>query len=239
MDPRQRRVSEIMQTEVATLAPDERLDLADDVMTLGRVRHMPVLAGTRLVGLVSQRDLLAASLTKVLEFEPDQRRAFMRSVQVNEVMTRDPVTVEPDATLTEAAQRIVERRIGCLPVAKPDGTLVGLVTETDLLRAGFLGGAEPNAGELEVESVSEFRDRVQEDMEALRRVRDELRVQVHLGATEAQDLWERMEKKWHEVEAKAKFVAREAEEPLHDVGESAKQLLHEIREGYRKLRQAL
>lgn len=238
MDPRRRRVSEIMQTEVATLAPNERLDLADDVMALGRVRHMPVLEGERLVGLVSQRDLLAASLTKVLDFEPQHRRAFMRSVEVSEVMTRNVVHVGPDTTLAEAAARMIERRIGCLPVVAADGTMIGLVTEVDLLRAALLRESD-DPRTLEGESVSEFRDRFEREMEALRRTRDELRVQAHLGAAEAKELWERVEKKWHEAEARARHVARTAEEPLHDVREAASQLLDEIREGYKKLRRSL
>ncbi|MEE9607770.1 MAG: CBS domain-containing protein [Myxococcota bacterium] len=80
-------------------------------------------------------------VSEVLEFEPAQRRAFMRSVAVNEVMAKQPVTVAPEATLPEAAERMVDCKIGCLPVVDADGTLVGLVTETDLLRAALLESA--------------------------------------------------------------------------------------------------
>jgi len=133
-----RRVSEVMESEIVTLAASDRLDLADDVMRLGHVRHIPVLDDGRVVGIVTHRDLLAASLSKTLAFDPKQRRTFLHSVDVGEVMTRDVVTVAPDATLGEAAGLLLGRKIGCLPVVKPDGTLVGLVTETDLLRAAFL-----------------------------------------------------------------------------------------------------
>jgi CBS domain-containing protein len=240
MDLRGLRVSDVMQTEVATLGPDERLDLADDVMSLGRVRHLPVLEGTRLVGLVSQFDVMAASLTKVLDFEAEQRRTFMRSVQVREVMTRNVVSVAPDTALTEAARRMLSHRIHCLPVTKSDGTLVGLVTDTDLLRAAFLRaeGSEL-VQDVEGEIVSDLSHRFQEDLKALRRARDELRVQIHLGAAEVKDTWEHLEKKWNEVEAKARLVAREAEEPMRDVGGAARKLLDEIRQGYAKIRKAL
>ncbi len=67
MDPRKRLVSEVMQTEVATLAPTERVDLVEDVMSLGRIRHMPVLDEGRVVGLVSNRDVLEQALTKTFE----------------------------------------------------------------------------------------------------------------------------------------------------------------------------
>ncbi len=171
MDPRTRRVSEVMQAEVATLAPDERLDLADDVMRLGRVRHMPVLEDGRVVGLVSTRDTLAASLTKALEFDPAARRAFLRSVEVAEVMTRDLVTVEPDATLREAAALMVQRKIGGLPVVKPDGTMVGLLTETDLLVATLLGeGDDVSATTVEV-PARDLGKKLADEFESLR-VRD-------------------------------------------------------------------
>jgi CBS domain-containing protein len=134
-----RRVEVVMQSEVVTLAASDRLDLADDVMRLGQVRHIPVLEDGRVVGIVTHRDLLAASLSKILSFDPGPRRTFLHSVDVGEVMARDVVTIAPGATLDEAATLLLGRRIGCLPVVKADGTLVGLVTETDLLRAAFLG----------------------------------------------------------------------------------------------------
>lgn len=138
MDLRARRVSEIMQTEVATLAPDEYLDLADDVMRLGRVRHLPVVDDVHLVGLVSNRDLLAASLTRALEFDPLARRAFMRNIAVSEIMSRDVLAIGPDANLWEAAALMVKHKIGCLPVVEEGDVLVGLLTETDLLNVAFL-----------------------------------------------------------------------------------------------------
>ena len=85
-------VSQIMQREFVTLQLGDHLDLADDVMNLGRIRHMPVLEKERLAGIVSQRDLLAASLSRALEFDPEQRRTFLKSVEVAEVMTRDVVS---------------------------------------------------------------------------------------------------------------------------------------------------
>ena len=138
MEPGERCVVEIMRDEVVTLAPDEKLDLADDIMRLGRVRHMPVVEGKRLVGIVSARDLLAASLTKSLEFDPGQRRTFLKSVEVSDVMTSDPLTAREDTTLIAAAELMVRRMIGCLPIVSADGTLRGIITETDLIRAAYL-----------------------------------------------------------------------------------------------------
>lgn len=136
-------VSRIMRTEFASLRETDRLDLADQIMKLGRVRHLPVLdPDGRIVGIVSNRDLLEASLTNVLDFEREQRKGFLRSVDVAEVMTREVETIAPDAPLAAAASRLVGHRIGCLPVVREDGVMVGLVTETDLLAAAFLGAPE-------------------------------------------------------------------------------------------------
>ena len=131
-------VEAVMEDTFVSLSPKERLDLADDIMKLGRVRHLPVQAeGGRLVGVVSQRDLLAAGLSAALEFGGGERRSFLRSVAVDEVMTRDPVTVTRETPLREAAARLLEHKIGCLPVVAEGDALVGLVTETDLLRAAY------------------------------------------------------------------------------------------------------
>ena len=239
MDPRMRKVSNVMQSEMATLAQDEHLDLAEDVMRLGRVRHLPVVEDSRLVGIVSSRDLLAASLAKSLDFDAASRRAFIRSIEVSEAMSRDVVTVEPDATLREAARVMVERKIGCLPVVKPDRTLVGLLTETDLLRAALLGGEDEISIEAKEVPARDLGKKLADEFESLKRARDELRVQIHLAKADARDLWDRTERKLEQVEGKVRLVSKGAEEPLQDVAEAARGLLREIREGYRRIRDAL
>jgi CBS domain-containing protein len=130
-------VEAVMQREVASVRSDERLDFVDDVMALGRVRHMPVVDDGKLVGIVTQRDLLAASLSRALDFDARERRTFLRSVEVGEVMSRKPITVGPKTKLSEAAQLLLRHKIGCLPVVGPDGEALGLLTETDLLRAAY------------------------------------------------------------------------------------------------------
>jgi CBS domain-containing membrane protein len=134
-----RPVSEIMREEFASLREDDRLDLAEQVMKLGRVRHLPVLAQDgRLVGIVSNRDLLEAGLTSVLSFDAAERRTFLRSVAVSEVMKSEVETATPDTPLGVAAGRMIRHKIGCLPVVGPDRVMIGLVTETDLLIAAYL-----------------------------------------------------------------------------------------------------
>jgi CBS domain-containing protein len=130
-------VSDVMRQEFVSLKSTDRLDFADDIMKLGRIRHMPVLDGEKLVGIVSQRDLLAASLSRALDFEPEHRRTFLRSVEVAEVMTRSVVSVSPDTPLSEVARLMIRHKVGCIPVVGESGAPLGIVTETDMLRAAY------------------------------------------------------------------------------------------------------
>jgi CBS domain-containing protein len=142
MSLRHRTVSEIMRTEFVSLELSDKLDFAQQIMQLGRIRHLPVLLQGRLVGIVSSRDLLAASLSKVLQFARERRVSFLGMVEVEEVMTRDVQTVPPQTTLEEAARLLLRHKIGCLVVVKEDRLPLGLVTETDLLREAYLPGED-------------------------------------------------------------------------------------------------
>ena len=239
MQAHARRVSEVMEREVVSLGRDDRLDLVEDIMRLGRIRHMPVLEGGRVVGIVSARDLLAASLSKAFEFEGPQRRAFLRAVQVEEVMSEKLVTIAPEASLAEAASSMLRHRVGALPVVASDATLLGLLTETDLVRTAYLAGQDAADADVEEIEMSEEAGRLEEELEHLRRMRDELRVKLHLAKAEAKDAWEGLEEKFRAAESKAKRVARASEEPLHDVAEAARALLREVRDGYHRIRDAL
>jgi CBS domain-containing protein len=126
-----------MRRDFVSLSLDDTLDFAGDVMNLGRIRHLPVLEGGKLVGVVSQRDLLAGSLSRLLEADAGRQRTFQRTVEVNQVMNAPPITVAPETTADEAARLMLRHRIGCLPVLDPEGIPVGLLTETDLLRVAY------------------------------------------------------------------------------------------------------
>jgi len=132
--PHGMKVRDIMSTEVITLIEDETLAHAKSCMDRGRIRHLPVLRDRKLVGLVTHRDLLAASFSIFAEVEPaGQRRVFV-TVPVVEVMHRDVIAVGPDATVADAAHTLLDNKWGCLPVVNDEGDLLGIVTEADFLR---------------------------------------------------------------------------------------------------------
>jgi CBS domain-containing protein len=66
-------------------------------------------------------------------FGTEQRRAFLQVVEIKRVMSSPPIVIDPDASVEEAALVMAERKIGCLPVVE-GGRLVGMLTETDVLR---------------------------------------------------------------------------------------------------------
>jgi CBS domain-containing membrane protein len=127
-------VREIMTVEVTTLKRNDSLLIARDIMTLGRVRHFPVIdEDNKLVGVVSQRDLYKASLGSVMKYGEKAQRVFLEGIAVKEVMTTPVMTIAPHASVQEAARLMMEKKIGCLPVLEGP-KLAGIVTETDMLK---------------------------------------------------------------------------------------------------------
>ena len=131
------KVRDIMVAELVTLHVDEELSLASDIMNLARIRHLPIVEGDRLVGIISQRDLFRASLASVMGYDYAATRDHLKSVSIREAMVKEVITVQPDKDIGEAGKIMLDRKIGCLPVVEGD-RLVGMVTETDMLRCFLL-----------------------------------------------------------------------------------------------------
>lgn len=147
MDRDRLDVAALMRTELVTLDPDERLDVASDIMTLGRIRHMPVVRDGAVVGMLTQRDLYRAAISSVLELRPAAEREWLAKIHVAEVMTQPVTTVEPELPMGDAVRLMLDRRIGCLPVVR-DGRLAGMISESDclLLLRGLLDGMDAGGG---------------------------------------------------------------------------------------------
>jgi CBS domain-containing protein len=126
-------VRDLMETEVVVLRSEDRLDLADDIMRLGRIRHLPVTRGDLVVGILSQRDLFRAAASSLLQLRRVAERDWFAAIPVATVMTTPVITVAPTCPVATAVERMLAHRIGCLPVVE-DERLVGLLSETDCLR---------------------------------------------------------------------------------------------------------
>jgi CBS domain-containing protein len=124
---------EIMMGSPVTLTPDDTLDLANDVISLGRIRHIPVMDGGQLVGLLSERDLIGAAANRIFGLKQKSRSALLKAELIKNVMKKRVVTVAPETPIKELARLMAEKKIGCVPVVD-NGTLVGLITTTNVLR---------------------------------------------------------------------------------------------------------
>jgi acetoin utilization protein AcuB len=128
------RVREFMSTEVVTLRRNDQLSIADDVMRLGRIRHLPVLdEDDQVVGIVSQRDLFRGALARALGYGAHAQQKLLGQLFVKEIMTNDPLSIGPDATAAEAARLMLDRKVGALLVVE-EGRLVGILTESDFVK---------------------------------------------------------------------------------------------------------
>ncbi|HWP04811.1 MAG TPA: CBS domain-containing protein [Polyangiaceae bacterium] len=127
-------VRDLMTLDVVTIGRNDKLQVADDVMRLGRIRHLPVVDddGT-LAGVVSQRDLFHSGLIRALGYGTHAQRNALDMVVVKEAMRTEVQTIGPDAPLAEAAQRMLEGKIGCLVVVD-GGKLAGIITEADFVK---------------------------------------------------------------------------------------------------------
>jgi CBS domain-containing membrane protein len=125
--PHRFTVGDIMTREVVTLAD------APHCMERGRVRHLPVVRGTVLVGLLTHRDLLAASFSVLAQATPREEHHLFARVPFRELM-REAYAVPPQTRVREAARVMLENQYGCLPVVDEAGNLLGIVTEADFLR---------------------------------------------------------------------------------------------------------
>jgi acetoin utilization protein AcuB len=144
------RVRDAMTREVITLGPKASAAEAWSLCQEHRIRHIPIVEGGRLVGVVSDRDLRDVSPPR-----KDREGDTLRWVRVGDMMTRGVATIRPLDTIDHAAREIYDRRIGCLPVVE-DGELVGIVTSSDMMRTLIeLVGAHGFGSWIEVEVPNE------------------------------------------------------------------------------------
>ena len=122
MMTRTETLADLMTTTPVVLDRGAHLDQALWILRSCAFRHLPVVDGDRLVGILSDRDLLRAFGLSTVE-----------QVAIADIMTVDVQTITADTPAHEAVEMLLDLKIGCLPVLGEEGQLVGLVTQTDFL----------------------------------------------------------------------------------------------------------
>ena len=132
-------VREKMTTPVITLPADAPFQDAFKLMRDRKIRRIPVVdRHQRLVGIVSERDMLHAAPSPATSLSIWEMNYLLWKLNIGDIMTKKVVTVYPDTPLQDAAQLLIEHRIGGLPVVDADQRVVGVITETDIFKA-FVG----------------------------------------------------------------------------------------------------
>lgn len=130
------RMSDLMERKVVTVAPNESVSRARELMRQHAIRHLPVvLAERELVGVVTDLDV---HMPEVPGLEKDAE--FFADTPIEQVMTTHPVTLGPDATTQDAENKMRSHKVACIPIVEGD-RLVGIVTSTKLLEAVSKKGA--------------------------------------------------------------------------------------------------
>jgi acetoin utilization protein AcuB len=127
-----RLVADIMTSNPVSVTPRNAIRTAINLMREGGYRRLPVVDRGRLVGIITDRDLRRAANSPFVVREQWYDNFILDHIEVGSCMTPNPLTIEPSATVAEAAATMRNHKIGGLPVVV-DGQLMGIITETDLL----------------------------------------------------------------------------------------------------------
>ncbi|OGO25101.1 MAG: hypothetical protein A2W33_06555 [Chloroflexi bacterium RBG_16_52_11] len=126
-------VRERMKHPVITVKPEMQITDALNMMRREHIRRAPVVKNSKLVGIVSDKDLLNASPSSATSLSIWEMNYLLSKVQVKDVMTKNVLTITEDTTIEEAARIMSDHKIGGLPVMRGEN-IVGIITETDLFK---------------------------------------------------------------------------------------------------------
>ncbi|MCK5539446.1 MAG: CBS domain-containing protein [Deltaproteobacteria bacterium] len=130
-----RCVADIMTRDLFPLKANQTLNVVRLLMRTVQVRHVPILDDEEhFVGLLSHRDLLAYSISKLADINPIEQRELDRHIPIKDVMRTEIATTTPATDLKEAISSMLENKFGCLPVIDNQKNLVGIITDEDIIR---------------------------------------------------------------------------------------------------------
>jgi CBS domain-containing protein len=127
-------IKDWMTTSVVTATPQTTLPEAHRLMKENRIRRLPVTSNGQLVGIITRGDVRGAEPSEATSLSIWELNYLLAKLQIQEIMTRNPFTVSPEATISEAAQLMLDNKISGLPVVDDSGRVVGIITESDIFR---------------------------------------------------------------------------------------------------------
>ena len=130
-----RTVENIMSKNVVSVDMDDTLQEVRDIFEHVRFHHLLVMENDRVAGIISDRDLLKAVSPFASTRSEHPRDAATLRKRAHQIMTRKPVTIAADAGVIDAVRSFIDNNISCLPVLNKDGTVAGMLTWRDILKA--------------------------------------------------------------------------------------------------------
>ncbi len=127
-------VKDWMSKTVVTVDVNDSMHGAMKLLKQNNISMLPVMKKGKLVGIVTDRDLKRASASDATTLEVHELLFLITKIKVQEIMTKDPVTIPVDFTVEEAAEVLLENKISGAPVVDPDGKVIGTITKGDLFR---------------------------------------------------------------------------------------------------------
>lgn len=127
-------VKDWMTRDVISITPNTPLAEADRLLVEHTIRRLPVVENGRLVGIVTYGDIRSARPSQASSLSVWEMNHFISRLQAAEIMTPQPITVSQESTIGEAAHIMLQNMISGLPVVDANGTLVGIITESDIFR---------------------------------------------------------------------------------------------------------
>lgn len=122
-----------MTRNVLTAQPDTTLPEAHQLMMDSNIRRLPVVEKNgRLVGIVTLGDVRGAQPSEASSLSIWEMNYLLANLKLKKIMTPDPITIGPEATIGEAARLMLDNKVSGLPVVAEDGQLQGIITESDI-----------------------------------------------------------------------------------------------------------
>ena len=123
-----------MHENVVAVEPNDSMQDAIKLLKKHNIRRLPVVENGKVVGIVTDRDLKRASASDASTLEIHELLYLISTIKVEDIMTRDPITVPMDYTVEETAEILLNNKISGVPVVDHEGRLKGIITQTDLFR---------------------------------------------------------------------------------------------------------
>jgi acetoin utilization protein AcuB len=133
MPMKKQLVKDWMSSDVITITADKTLPEANQLLVREEIRRLPVVDGEgKLIGIVSLGDIRSSQPSPATALSVWELNYLLSTLRIEKVMTRNPVSIRPEATIGEAARTMLENRISGLPVVDAENHVIGMITESDI-----------------------------------------------------------------------------------------------------------